>query len=95
MKSKHGPKTEQRRQQVWAMISTRSAISSSIFSLRTRSGSWPEAYDLLGADRLEEGSLPHDLYCVTMKKGPVADVTYRNGFFYSQPSHSATDFVKR
>jgi hypothetical protein len=30
-----------------------------------------KGYDLLGIDRLEEGSLPRDLYCVTMKKGPV------------------------
>lgn len=27
---------------------------------------------LLGVDRLEEGSLPRDLYCVTMKKGPTS-----------------------
>lgn len=32
-----------------------------------------KGYDLLGIDRLEEGSLPRDLYCVTMKKRPVAE----------------------
>jgi SAM-dependent methyltransferase len=30
-------------------------------------------YDLLGIDRLKEGSLPRDLYCVTMKKESVAE----------------------
>ncbi|SDL74808.1 Carboxymuconolactone decarboxylase family protein [Geoalkalibacter ferrihydriticus] len=31
-----------------------------------------KGYTILGVDRLEEGSLPRDLYCVTMKKGPTA-----------------------
>lgn len=30
-------------------------------------------YNLLGIDRLKEGSLPRDLYCVTMIKGSVAE----------------------
>lgn len=33
-------------------------------------------YDILGIDRLEEGSLPRDLYCVTMKKGPVVEASH-------------------
>ena len=32
-----------------------------------------EGYDILGIDRLEEGSLPRDLYCVSMKKWTIAE----------------------
>ena len=34
-----------------------------------------KGYSLLGVDRLEEGSLPRDLYCVTMRKEPVAEIS--------------------
>lgn len=33
-------------------------------------------YNLLGIDRLKEGSLPRDLYCVTLKKGPIAETLH-------------------
>lgn len=32
-----------------------------------------KGYEILKIGRMEEGSLPRDLYCVTMKKGPVPE----------------------
>lgn len=32
-----------------------------------------KGYEILKIDRMEEGSLPRDLFCVTMKKGPVPE----------------------
>jgi len=32
-----------------------------------------KGYEILKIDRLEEGSLPRDLFCVTLKKGPVPE----------------------
>jgi SAM-dependent methyltransferase len=35
-----------------------------------------KGYAILGIDRLVEGSLPRDLYCVTMKRGSVAETLH-------------------